>query len=299
METQKKRRWFQALAVLGFNAHLPSFFKGGIYGGPSKGACVPVLNCYSCPSAVGACPIGSLQSSLGNARLNLSLGRRQLGLYVLGVLGSVGSLVGRLPCGWLCPFGLFQELVHKIPSPKFGVPKALRHLKYVFLAVLTVAMPLFVLDAFGGGEPWFCKLVCPAGTLEAGIPLALLSPSIRGQLGLLFAWKVAVLAGFLVWMVFAMRPFCRTTCPLGAVLGLFNKVSLFRMAVDDETCTLCGECERECPVGIRVYETPNSPDCIRCLKCEKACPFGSIGHEFLRAKPGPAGQGAAPERMNP
>lgn len=298
METQKKRRWFQAVAAVAFNAHLPSFFKGGIYQGPSKGLCVPVLNCYSCPSAVGACPIGSLQNALGSVRLNLSLARYQFGLYVLGFLGAVGSLTGRLSCGWLCPFGLFQELIHKIPSPKFGVPRFLKYFKYVFLVVLTILLPLLILDAFGGGDPWFCKLVCPAGTLEAGIPLALLNPSIRGQLGALFAWKMAVLAGFLVWMVFVMRPFCRTTCPLGAILGLFNKVSLFRMTVDEETCTLCGKCLRECPVGISVYETPNSPDCIRCLKCEKACPFGSVGHEFLRVRPREAA-GQAPNEVRP
>ncbi len=281
METQKKRRWFQAVAAAAFNAYIPSFFKGGIYRGASKGLCVPVFNCYSCPSALGACPIGALQNSLGSLRLNLSLARRQFGLYVIGFLGAVGSAVGRLPCGWICPFGLFQELVHKIPSPKFGVPRFLRYFKYVFLVVLTILLPLLVLDAFGGGEPWFCKWVCPAGTLEAGIPLALLNSSIRGQLGFLFAWKMAILAGFLVWMVFVMRPFCRTTCPLGAILGLFNRVSLFRMTVDEETCTLCGKCQKECPIGVSAYETPNSPDCIRCLKCEKVCPFGSIGHEFL------------------
>lgn len=299
MDTQRKRRWFQAVAAAAFNIHIPSILKRGIYRGPSKGACVPVLNCYSCPSAVGACPIGSLQSSLGNARLNLSLGRRQLGLYVLGFLGTVGSLAGRLPCGWLCPFGLIQELVHKVPSPKFGVPRVLRYFKYVVLAVPTILLPILVLDAFGGGEPWFCKWICPAGTLEAGIPLALLAPAIRAQLGALFAWKSAVLAGFLVWMVFVMRPFCRTTCPLGAILGLFNRVSLFRMTVDEETCTLCGKCERECPVGVRIYETPNSPDCIRCLKCERVCPFGSIGHEFLRTRPKEGRGPAAPQRMSP
>lgn len=285
MDTQRKRRWFQALAAAAFNIHVPSFFKGGIYQGASKGLCVPVLNCYSCPSAVAACPIGALQHALSSLKLNMSLARRQLGLYVIGSLGAVGSLTGRLSCGWLCPFGFFQELLHKIPSPKFGLPRLLRHFKYVFLVILAVLLPLLVLDAFGGGEPWFCKWVCPAGTLEAGIPLAVLSPPIRGQLGFLFAWKVAVLAGFLVWMVFVMRPFCRTTCPLGAILGLFNGVSLFRMTVDEETCNACAKCLRACPVGVSVYETPNSADCIRCLKCESVCPFGSIGHEFLPGRP--------------
>jgi len=283
-DTQKKRRWFQALGAAAANIWLPSFFKAKIYQGPTKGICVPVLNCYSCPSAVGACPIGALQNSLSSVKLNLSLARRQFGLYVVGGLAAVGSLVGRIPCGWLCPFGLIQEMVHKIHSKKFQVPKFLTYMKYVVLLVMVILLPLLVLDTFGGGEPWFCKWICPAGTLEAGIPLAILSAGIRSRLGFLFAWKMAILAGFLVWMVFVMRPFCRTTCPLGAILGLFNKVSSFRMSVDDETCTLCDLCRRECPVNVRIYESPNSPDCIRCLKCEKVCPFGSIGHEFLSKK---------------
>lgn len=280
-DVQKRRRWFQALGAAAANIWFPSFFKGRIYQGPTKGLCVPVLNCYSCPSAVAACPIGALQHSLGSVKLNLSLARREFGLYVVGSLAAVGSLIGRIPCGWLCPFGLIQELIHKIPSRKFQIPKVLTYGKYLTLLVLVILLPLFILDEFGGGEPWFCKWICPTGTLEAGIPLALLSGTIRARLGFLFAWKMAILAGFLAWMVFVMRPFCRTTCPLGAILGLFNKVSVFRMTVDEETCTLCGQCRNECPVDLRIYESPNSPDCIRCLQCEKACPFGSIGHEFL------------------
>jgi NAD-dependent dihydropyrimidine dehydrogenase PreA subunit len=70
------------------------------------------------------------------------------------------------------------------------------------------------------------------------------------------------------------------------------------MTVDEETCTLCGKCEQECPVGVSVYETPNSPDCIRCLKCEKVCPFGSIGHEFLGARSAQAA-GPSPKEVRP
>ena len=179
-DTQKKRRWFQALGAAAANIWLPSFFKARIYQGPTKGICVPVLNCYSCPSAVGACPIGALQNSLGSVKLNLSLARRQFGLYVIGSLAAVGSLVGRIPCGWLCPFGLIQEIVHKIPSRKFQIPKFLTYMKYIVLLVMVILLPLLILDEFGGGEPWFCKWICPAGTLEAGIPLAILSEAHPG-----------------------------------------------------------------------------------------------------------------------
>lgn len=283
----KKRRLFQVAGTLGFNIHLPSFLKGQIYQGNLKGVCVPVLNCYSCPSAIGACPIGALQHFLASLKFNLSIASYQFGLYVIGLLGAVGSLVGRMPCGWLCPFGLLQEMLFKIPTPKISIPKFLTYLKYAVLVLFVLALPLLVLDEFGYGETWFCKWICPAGTLEAGIPLVALNEGIRHQAGLLFSWKVLVLILFLAWMIFARRPFCRTTCPLGAIFGLFNKTSLFRMIVHEENCIKCDDCYKGCPMEIKIYETPNSPECIRCLKCADSCEYGAVEYEFLPKKKQP------------
>jgi len=280
----KKRRLFQIFSTLGFNIYLPSFFKGEIFQGNTKGACVPILNCYSCPSAIGACPIGSIQNFFATLKFNLSIVSYQFGLYVIGVLGAVGSLVGRMPCGWLCPFGLVQEVLYKIPSRKFHIPKFMSYGRYVVLVMFVFLLPLLVLDQYGFGQTWFCKWICPAGTLEAGIPLVILNEGIRNQVGLLFSWKMFVLILFLVWMVFAQRPFCRTTCPLGAIFGLFNKVSLFRMAVDDDKCIQCNTCYENCPVELKIYESSNSPDCVRCLKCVKSCQYGAIEYEFFPKK---------------
>jgi polyferredoxin len=282
MARQRTRRWVQAAAALGINAYLPNWLKGEIFQGGIKGVCVPGLNCYSCPSAIGACPLGALQNFMGALRFNLSVGIRQFGVYVVGFLAGIGSLVGRASCGWVCPFGLFQEIVHKIPSRKFRIPKPLTYMRYVITVVFVFALPLLLVDSFGYGQTWFCKWICPDGTLIAGIPLSILNAGIRSQLA--FMWKTAVLALFLVWMVFSMRPFCRTTCPLGAIWGLFNKASLFRLTVDARTCTSCRKCVKACPLDIEVHKRPNSPDCIRCLKCLDACAVGSLGYEFLKAK---------------
>ncbi|MEN6312259.1 MAG: 4Fe-4S binding protein [Acidobacteriota bacterium] len=278
---RRKRIWYQALAALGLNAWLPNWLTGQIYQGKVKGVCVPVLNCYSCPSALGACPIGALQTSLAGVRLNLAAAEAKFGLYVVGLLGAVGSVVGRMPCGWLCPFGLLQELAHKIPTPKLRLPRAFSYGRYVFLAVLVVGLPLLVVDQYGLGQTWFCKWVCPAGTLEAGIPLILLNKGLRGLIGFMYYWKVALLFLFLGWMTVSRRPFCRAVCPLGAILGLFNKASLFRMAVDGEKCTRCERCRKDCPVEIGIYESANSPDCVRCLKCLESCKYGAISYDFL------------------
>jgi len=287
MSLIRKRRWIQVFSLLAVNAYLPSWLKGEIYQGNLKGTCVPVLNCYSCPSALGACPVGALQSQLATVRFNLSIAQYQVGLYVLGLLGAVGSLVGRLPCGWACPFGLLQELMYKIKTPKLSVPRFLTYGKYLVLALMVILLPLLVMDEFGMGETWFCKWVCPAGTLGAGVPLAVLNEGIRAQLGSLFAWKMSLAVLFLVWMTISTRPFCRTICPLGAIFGLFNRVSLWRMHVDDEKCTRCNTCRKNCPVDIPIYTNPNSAECIRCLKCQDVCPYGAIDHEFIRKRPAP------------
>ena len=129
-----------------------------------------------------------------------------VGFYVIGMPGIIGSLVGRMPCAWVCPFGFFQELMYKIPSPKFKIPGLLSYLKYVFLGLFVLLLPLLVVDEFGFGQVWFCKYVCPAGTLEAGIPLLVVKSGLRGMIGTLFYGKMTILAVFLVWMVVSRRP---------------------------------------------------------------------------------------------
>ena len=279
-----RRPRYQAFFALALNAWIPSWFKGGIFQGGIKGVCVPALNCYSCPSAMGACPIGAMQTFFGGLRFNLSVAQKKFGLYVAGLLATVGSAVGRMPCGWICPFGFFQELVHKVPSPKIKIPHFLTYFRYVVLATTVVALPLLIVDQFGYGQTWFCKWICPAGTLEAGIPLMLIKADLRPLIGFMYYWKLGLLALFLVWFVISRRPFCRTVCPLGAFWGLFNKASLFRMVVDDEKCTLCDKCTKDCPVEISIYKSANSPDCVRCLKCVSSCKFGAISYEFLGKK---------------
>lgn len=276
-----RRRIAQIISALAANPYFPSLFKKQIYQGRLKGICVPILNCYSCPLAVGACPLGELQNFFASLRVSFGAAKYQFGLYIIGSLAVVGSLIGRMPCGWFCPFGSFQELMYKIPTPKLSIPRFMSYFKYAFLVIMVIALPVLIVDDFGYGQTWFCKWFCPAGTLEAGIPMVSLNQSIRSQIGFLFSWKVGVLVIFLVWMVFSKRPFCRVVCPLGAFLSLFNKFSLFRMVVHPDKCVECSACYRNCPVELRIYETPDSPECIRCLKCVKACKYGVIESEFI------------------
>jgi ferredoxin-type protein NapH len=287
------RKWVQSISFFLTNGYWGFLFSGTIYQGPLKVLCSPGLNCYSCPAATTFCPIGSLQQLLLGLRLTLPAGQFYFGAYVVGCMGMLGALCGRMICGWVCPFGLFQELLHKIPTRKFAVASWLRWGKYLFLLFFVIVLPLTVLDSFAMGKPWFCQFICPVGTLQAGIPLALMQPDIRHALGILYVHKVTILFLFIVWSVYSYRPFCRTTCPLGAFYGLFNGVSLIRLKFNKDNCTKCGACHAVCPVDIRFNETPNSRECIGCLQCStKACQFNAIsleiGGHVLNSAPPPS-----------
>lgn len=267
------RKTVQAVAALLQNPRWLGISKSLIYTGPLKKFCVPGMNCYSCPAAIGACPIGALQAVAGS--------KKKFPAYVLGYLALIGVLLGRFVCGWICLFGLFQELLYKIPVPKFKVPekpdKVLRLLKYMFLAVFVLILPAFLKINNGlSSVPYFCKLVCPVGMLEGGIPLAVLDAGIRTQMGLLYRWKLFILLAVVVASMFIHRPFCKYICPLGAFYGLFQKFSFLKLKVDGEKCVNCGRCTSQCKMNVDVVHNPNSMECIRCGECAKVCPKGAL-----------------------
>ncbi len=279
---EKKRLSFQRICQLSFavliNGYAAGFRHGKIFTGSSKAFCVPVLNCYSCPGALGACPIGSLQAAFGGRRPHVPF-------YVLGMLMLFGILLGRAVCGLLCPFGLVQDLLHKIPVPKMKVPKKAdrfaRYIKYGILLVMVIALPLFVAVKAGFAAPYFCKYLCPAGTLGGGIPLMLANEGLRAAAGLLFDWKVFVLAVILVASIVIYRPFCRYLCPLGAFYSLFQRFSFYQFHLNREKCVDCKQCERSCPMAVEVTKNINSPECIRCGKCKSVCPVHAISSSFV------------------
>lgn len=275
------RKWLQVIFAFAVNGNWSFPFTRAIYQGPLKVMCSPGLNCYSCPASTTYCLIGSLQNLIGGVRLALESGQYFFGLSVLGSMGVLGGLLGRLICGWMCPFGFVQEMLHKIPSRKFHIPRLLNYGKYAVLLVFVFLLPLFAVDDFGGSGPWFCKILCPAGTLEAGLPMLLLQPHLRSTLGVLFGGKLLILVLFLGWSVLSSRPFCRVMCPLGAFYGLFSRVRLVRMHLDKERCTNCEACHAVCPMEVKFNENPNDPECITCMACmSKACKHNAISVEI-------------------
>ncbi len=265
-----KRRLIQLYAALLFNANLKGFASGKIYGGGVKNICTPGLNCYSCPGASGACPLGSLQNSLAASG-------KTAPYYVFGIILLYGIIFGRIICGFLCPFGLIQDLLHKIPTPKLKknrFTKALSYLKYVILVFFVLIIPLVYMTK-DLPLPAFCKYICPAGTLGGAIGL-LINPKnneLFGMLGPLFTWKFALLISFIVACIFIYRTFCRFFCPLGALYGLLNRFAILGIKLDKPSCTECGRCIKKCKMDIsRVGDA----ECINCGECISECPTGAI-----------------------
>ena len=267
------RHVFQSFWFLLTNSFFEGFKTGKIYGGKWKQLCVPGMNCYSCPGAKGSCPIGALQAVIGSPKFKFSY-------YVVGFLFFVGALIGRGVCGYLCPFGLVQDLLHKIPFVKkietFKGDKALRKAKYFILLVFVILLPLFLVDIIGQGAPYFCKLICPVGMMEGGIPLVLMNKSMRGAIGFLYAWKGLILILTIFLSIVIYRPFCKYICPLGAIYSLFNSVSLFRYTLDHQKCIHCGRCKAVCEMQCDPVKNCNDLECIRCGKCKNACPVDAI-----------------------
>ena len=252
-----------------------------IYQGTLKNFCVPGLNCYSCPLSLGACPIGAMQAVSASRNFHLAF-------YVWGVLVMIGGVAGRVVCGFLCPFGLFQDLLFRIPFIKkihsFRIDKYLRKLKYLVLAVFVILLPMFVVDFMGQGAPFFCKFICPVGTLEGGILLVLFNRVLRKTVGFLYAYKVGILCITMFFSIVIFRPFCKYICPLGAIYGLFNPISLYRYKVDENNCIHCGKCAEVCEMQLDPIKNINSAECIRCAKCKDSCPVGAIHTQFLGRK---------------
>lgn len=273
LKSQNRRTVIQALWAFVTNSYILGFIQGKIYKGNTKKLCVPGLNCYSCPGALGSCPIGSLQAVIGSWNFKFAF-------YVAGFLIFIGSLMGRFVCGWLCPFGLIQDLLHKIPFVKkigtFRGDKLLRKLKYVILIVFVILLPLFLVDVLGQGSPYFCKLICPAGTLEGGIPLVLLNKTLRSTVGWLYAWKNLILIITIVLSIMIYRPFCKYICPLGAIYSVFNPISVFRYQIDKDKCTHCGACAKACKMQVDPVKNANHTECIRCGLCKEVCPVDAI-----------------------
>jgi polyferredoxin len=251
-----KRRIVQFISFLGLHS---------AWVGELKWLCNPVLSCHSCALAWFACPIGVFVHYSGY---------RIFPFFAIGTVLLVAVLMGRLLCGWVCPFGFLQDLLHKIPSPKFRLPKRAEWVKYGILVLGVFAMPFF----FGELTRWsFCRF-CPASALQVTVPgLVAGGVSFSVWTGV----KLALLAAVLLLAVMSSRSFCKMLCPIGAFLAPLNHVSFWRVRPPTDACISCGRCDKACPTDvapmqrIREHVPPSrNADCVVCHGCQPVCPVG-------------------------
>lgn len=264
-----KRKLIQ-IATFGFsNMHISNFPKGELYKGHWKSFCNPGLNCYSCPAAGFACPIGAMQAVSSSYEFQFSF-------YVVGFLLAVGVLFGRAICGFICPFGLIQELLHKLPFPKWKIWKGFRYVKYFILIIFVGILPIAYTNYMEIGKPAFCQFICPAGMIEGALPLLITNGQLRQAIGSLFFLKLTILVITILACMAIYRFFCKTMCPLGAIYGLLNKISMYHLEVDKNKCVGCGQCADVCKMDVDPVKQPNSAECIRCGECAANCPSQAI-----------------------
>jgi len=180
----------------------------------------------------------------------------KLGAFIITALAF-----SRYYCGWFCPHGIIQELLHhdrlKVQVPP-AVDRKLKIIKYIMLAVSILLVIL-----------WHYRLFHHIGPFKALFNL-------RGT-----PLLIAFLAFWLVLSVYIERPYCRYFCPGGALLALMGRVSLWAVRVRKNAhCVKCMQCVKNCPVGaIEIKKDRVSirqSECIVCRECEQICPQGVL-----------------------
>lgn len=280
---KKPKTIIQLFFLFFINYDLPSFFKlikskkAVISQLNTKGICFPALNCYSCPSAGYSCPLGSLQFWLNESSENRAFGEKtnMIGLYIIGSILLPAVIFGRFICGFVCPFGFFQDVLSKISGRNIYIKRIFRSIKYIILLVFVIFLPLVLVDSFSLG-PVFCKYICPAGTFEGGLPLLAFDAGLRESASYITLGKFLILFFVVIMSFFSKRFFCKTMCPLGAIFGLFNRISVFSLEINKSECVDCNKCSAVCPMGLDVPREINGSECIRCMECKRVCTKGAI-----------------------
>jgi len=212
----------------------------------------------------GICPFGAIETFFTAITTGTFIKHTGVGNYfVLGGLLLTLIVGGAFFCGWICPFGTVQEYIGKIGKKIFKdrynkMPKKLdyylKFFKYIFLVFILFQTARQYTLVFENLDPYYTLFNIWSDEIVMSAYI--------------------VLAIILSLSLYIERPYCKYICPLGAINGIFNKLSITTIKRESENCISCGMCDDVCPVNIEVskLDKVNSTKCIRCMKCVDACP---------------------------
>ena len=216
-------------------------------------------------------------------------------LFIVGLIILIGlSLIfGRAYCSFLCPLGILQDILIAV-SRKIGLSrhhsfqKPMNWLRYpILLLTLVTAVSgmmalLNLLDPFSFFGRTITHLFEPLSVWLYNVTVNILKHFdiyvFNRKLHYIPFSIFGVTLGFFL-LIAAMsfrcgRLYCNTLCPIGALLGLISKISVFKLSINEEHCSACGCCENVCKAGCIDTEeiTIDQSRCINCFNCLEVCP---------------------------
>lgn len=249
-----------AFARIGIFRKLPGDLHWNV---PRSELIFPFFNCQGCELAWAGCPIGMFQ---------VYLIQRRFPFYLIGMTLLSAAVLARFVCGWLCPFGFFLDVLGKFSKGDWRgkVPDWFKYTQYVNLVGAGV-LAILTADIF------FSKYICFTGIIF-GVTMYWFTWN-----HLTLFWLVYHLIQ-LMFFIFATykiggRFWCFALCPYGALLSLFNRVSIFKLRWHQPSCTQCGNCVAVCPMECDPKGLPKRIDqlnCMRCGECVNVCPHNCL-----------------------
>jgi ferredoxin-type protein NapH len=280
------------------------FFNAAFLGLPLLPLLLPVFECYAMPGKTVLCNFGVLQRNLSfDLEVFPAFPLASVAMFIV-----VGAIVGRAMCGWACPLGfvqdIFTSIAHLLKMKQKELSEKLRHfltgVKYmVLLATLAIVASVgitYVISRLLGykyafslgicGRAPYC-VICPVPVFFVTVPSllnALFTGGTLPQMPLTFYIGLSAFMVFVVLSLITKRFWCRYLCPLGALMSLFNKLSLLHIKKRKHDCTtFCKghqkECDDSCPMGINISrqeELSSNSECILCYNCSEPCPKKAI-----------------------
>lgn len=217
-------------------------------------------------------------------------------------------VIGRLYCSTVCPAGVLQDVINwiygKCRTKKKGVRRFSYHkpmnvLRYVLLVftlisafsgIASIALWLDPYSNFGRiASNLFRPLVIWTNNGLAEVLMAMDNYTLY-QATVSTVTTAGFISGIIALLLFVGltlwrgRLFCNTICPVGSLLSLFSRKSLFHIAINQETCVSCGLCEHTCKAEAidSKKKTVDSSRCIDCFNCLSVCAKGSISFTSRR-----------------